>query len=296
MAVPTIGTTLVSVGSVAASATLIATVTAAANVGDVVLVTLSFPASSVSTVIDSKGNTYVQIVNWTNGALWAALVTKALVNTDTVTITMALSVQGIAVTIQQVSGVVINNVATSGYTAIGSTKAGTSTLASSNALASTRNDDSLFLMLLATLNGSGQVLLTDFSSGSVDSSYTKLGAAVSAGGTSGSGVQLCYKTVAAINPMPSQSPTFTLNTARSWTTFLVQLSGLTARGAIGVSLRTGVAAFSTASYVPHPVDVLGKVNYGQIGKSINDGFPKPVITPGKAGATRPDSDGILLSE
>lgn len=295
MAVPTVGTNLVSVGSAGAGTTLAIVLTAAVAVGDVLAVAVSITASQTLTATDSKGNTYVNstgnLGSTPTYALLVSEITKALVIGDTITITIGASVQGAAAAMIQLTGVPQNQTIVTGYAGIGSNKTSTSTSASSNALATTKADDCIFLFIVGTQNA-GALLATDFTSGSVDSGYTRADSAVSALGTSNCGVALCYKTVAATPP--SQSPTFTLNASRQWVTNIVMMSGFTARGAKGTNTRAGEIGGTT--YRPTPENVLGKVSYKQNGKSVFDGWPQPVITPQNPKVGQQVSDGLLLSD
>lgn len=277
MSVPSAISAIGKAGSSASGTTLVITLTAAAAVGDIVYVFVAFTSGgAISTIVDSKSNVWVKGVGQgfgsgsPSGVYCIAYVTTALAIADTITITFGGTQQAAAAAAVQISGASTTN---SAQPIDGSSPAtAASTSAKPNALATTHPDDVVFFAVVGTYNGSGQVLLTDFTSGSIDSSYSVLASVVSAGGTSGCGVSVAYKTVVATPG--SQQPTYTLNTSRTWSAALAMASGLTDRGAKGTFTRAGDLAANTVKASPQ--GELGSLNLGQKAKGVTDGFPQPV--------------------
>lgn len=298
MAVPTVVNLLGTKGSTAAGTSVIISIGFSVAVGTFVFVQLAATSNNPSTVVDSQGNVYTQLQVVGNsspaGSIYGALITKALTTSDTITVTWGTTQQGMAALAVNVSGVA-NNMAQV-VTSFTGTQTGSSTSPQPISFSSTHQDDTLFLFPVVTYNASGQVLNTDFTSGSVNNSYTLEGSVVSSGGTTGVGVGLCYKTVAATNPMPTQQPTYTLNVSRSWAVACGQYSAPTARGSVGANTRVGwPPASGTANYLPKPGGGTS-VPHLQVGKTPFDGWPKPVITPGPREVGVQVSDGLLVAD
>lgn len=301
MAVPTVNGVIGTKGTTASGTSCIITLSAGSAIGTVVIVFLAHTGTNLpSSIVDSGGNTYVSM-GYVSGstpsyALYAALITTALISTNTITITLNGTEQGAAAVAISLSGISKSQIVANGYGATSTNKTGSSSASTNNACSSTLIADSIYLAFFGTYNAAGQVLNSDFTSGSVGSSFVNETSVVSSGGTAGCGACLCYLTVSATTPMPSESPTFTLNTSRAFNNVLFQLAGLTARGAVGANTRCGwPPASGTANYAPKPGGGTHS-NYHQVGKTLFDGWPKPVITPGPRAEGIQVSDGLLVAD
>lgn len=303
MAVPTVGSNVAATGTTVAGTTVVLTLTAAAAIGDVLLVYIAQPSLGVTSVVDTQSNTWVNvrasITSIVTVNVYGCVVTKAMVSTNTITVTLSGTVQGAVAAMIQLKGVPESLIfATSGGTDINSVNAnGTSTSATSTSLTTAHVDDLISILCIGTSLG-GALATTDFTSGSVDSSYTKLNSAISTNGTTNVGLCLCYKTITSTNPMPAQAPTFTLNTSRSWSTRLLMFSGITARGTNGIFTRAGDAAVfaSATSYEASAfAGALGKVNFADIGGN-SFGVPNIPLAIGRIKYVQLVSDGLFSSE
>lgn len=292
----TVGSTLVSSATSGTASSLILTLGAAATKGDLIIVPVMTSGSfQFSTCTDSKGNLY----NFTSLdssnpiiAYYACLVSNALSISDTITITMTGSQASIAATVLQLTNASINNSYASGYSDENTASAATSVSAALNSLTTTHIDDILALAIIGT---SGATLAaTDFTSGSINQSYTKMGSVVSSGGTTNAGIQICYKLISAASPMPAQNPTFTLNASRAWKTRMIMFSGLMSRGSIGIHLAPfSAGSISTLTQAPMRSFVQ---QAGLRAKSINDGAPQTVMSPATPKVGQQVSDGTFSSE
>lgn len=276
-------TVIGSNASIANTTSLVVTLTVAASVGD--LVEVFTYTNGGATAIDSKGNTYTSFsLGSGNQQCLTSLVTTALVIGDTITIT-------------QTSGTIValaakfSGVTYGGGVLASQGKLGPITTGSTYTIGSYTPTSDICSIAYCGHQNSG--LSSDFLS--IDNGYTLLGHVTATGTGFTCDVMICYKNVSA-NTLISAT-TFTFNRSLSNNNgALVEIVGKTARSTLGVYTRMGDAGSNTSHAKVGSLNSLGRVPYGQVSKSVNDGFPKQAITPGKAGATRPDSDGILLSE
>jgi hypothetical protein len=268
LTVPSVGTKIAAGTTSSSATTIVLTTTAGAAVGAAVVVYCACSAGEPTSVVDSRGNTWVMVkTDASRSRLFGCQVTVALIAGDTITITTP-SGQNTAFAIV-LTDLAFNQVnAASAWAQASSPTSGTDSSVEFASLASKYKQDALMVACACSSNNPSRTF------DSIDQSYTIF--ATQAAATPGIGYSICfaYKTVTATDPMPTQSPTITLNGAATlWFTIgLVQLSGVTDYGAKGK--REGQGPAST-SLVPTPGGATF-VPLGARGRTADDGFPQPV--------------------
>lgn len=273
MSVPTI-TSIGKAATTANTTSMILTLTAGASVGDLVVCHVYWGAGSGS-ITDSKGNTWnigpsLQVGN---NRLAYSILTTALVAGDTLTLTQTSStISAVAYRIPATGALVAmapentNNALTSGQTSTGTTVPAALSTVLGNRLA-----DVLGLLCYGQQGSAGSLSLS-----SIDNGFTIVDQIHCTGTGNLSIVALAYKNFAANNSAPGTTTGTFSATVSNMSWGFVAVDGLTARGVLGTSLRTADPAAVASALTPKGDDMLGKVNYGQLGRTPFDGAPQPV--------------------
>lgn len=261
MAAPTM-TTIGKGGTSANATTLVLTLSVGAAVGNSIVVFIR-SGTAVSSVTDSKGNTYtVTTIAALATFVATANCTVALAAADTITVTLTsgtCAAVAVKMTGQpysangfgNASGIVASN--SGGQSATSSS----ATLTSGQVPVIPADMLAIFIVTITTAAVAG-----DFSS--VNSSYTIFDTAFTTGAGTQRAIAVCTKSLSNANPMASQNPTMTLAGSRTWTSYFTWAAGLTDRGSTANGIQfVGPASVGVRAALGAPA------TFGQI-KKINN--------------------------